>query len=367
MRYLAKARADLPPEQLDGRKQLAADIDPEILEKLRSYGAAALRDSTKRQYQSALNAYLRSGFPLPAEAVDVVRYLEQAEVLRKAKGGGWKSTGKLLSVSACEVVVAALSFYHRQEHYERPDPTRHELVRRALEAIRKQRARPTDKARALSVDELHLMVDAARKTRNQTHRYRDAALLLIGFYGAFRRSELAAVRFEHLRFEDGRGVAIFLPRSKTDPGHGAVVPVPAVGGAYCPVQALQHWLDYARIARGPVLRAIYRWGLMPDKAIGAETVTEILRKPARKAGVNLDKLRSHSLRAGCITETLRADGGLENVAEHARHTSPATTMGYFRRDDKTRLEEAPTRALHQTQEPSPGLVERLKKLLGANA
>ena len=318
-------------------------------------------------YQYAINCYLRSGFPLPAEPLDVARYLEEATVLRKTKGGIWKATDKPLSISSCVVVLSALSFYHRQEHYDRPDPTQHELVRRAMEAIRKERARPLNKARAVSLEELHRMVDAARKNRNETHRYRDAALMLIGFYGAFRRSELVGIRVEHLKFEDGKGVSIFLPKSKTDPGHGASVPIPEQGGEYCPVAALRVWLTFAVIARGPVFRAIDRWGWMPDNAVSADVVTDTLRKYARKAGVSLDKLRSHSLRAGCITETLRADGGLEDVAEHARHRNPSTTLGYYRRDDQTRLEDAPTRLLAQPAPEPVGWVERLKRLFGVAA
>lgn len=358
MKYLAKARADLPPETLKNRTPLV-DIDPQVLDKLRNYGAAALRDSTKRQYQSALNAYLRSGYPLPAQALDVANYLEHAHALRKVKGGGWKATDKPLSISACEVALAALSFYHRQEHFEHPDPTQHELVRRALDTIRKQRAKPKDQARALSLEELHRMVDAARATQNHAHRHRDAALLLVGFYGALRRSELTSIEYAHLRFDTDQGIALFIPRSKTDAGNGAIVPIPATGGTYCPVQAVKHWLDYGKITRGAVFRAIDRWGWMSDTAISPEVVGDILRKHARKANISLDKLRSHSLRAGCITETLRADGGLENIAEHARHSNPTTTMGYYRRDEKTRLAEAPTRALQQNEAQFLG---RLKKL-----
>jgi site-specific recombinase XerD len=129
---------------------------------------------------------------------------------------------------------------------------------------------------------------------------RDRALLLIGFAGAFRRSELVSVTVSDLTFSD-KGVDVFLPRSKTDQeGKGQSVAI-LNGKALRPVDRLEEWLSAAGITEGPIFSRINRGDHLTDEPLSAQTVALIVKRYAEAAGFDVATLSGHSLRAGFIT------------------------------------------------------------------
>jgi site-specific recombinase XerD len=133
------------------------------------------------------------------------------------------------------------------------------------------------------------------------------ALLLLGFAGAFRRSEPVAITVEDLTFSE-EGVDVFLPKSKTDQeAKGQSVAV-LNGKALKPADRLKEWLDASDITSGPIFRRINRGDHLTDEPLTAQTVALIVKRYAEAAGLDFEKLSGHSLRAGFVTSAAQWKG-----------------------------------------------------------
>jgi integrase len=170
---------------------------------------------------------------------------------------------------------------------------------------------------------------------------RDKAMLLLGFAAALRRSELAAVRTEHLALSPD-GLRLLIPRSKSDQeGAGQVV-----GVAYgtrpetCPVRALRSYLAAAGRAladqgrpsplSGPVFRSVDRWGRLGRSAITGRTVANVVKAHAAAAGLDPVLYAGHSLRAGFATSAARAGKSDRSIKKQTRHKTDAMLAEYVR-------------------------------------
>jgi integrase len=245
------------------------------------------------------------------------------------------SLAKTHGTSALRGRVAAIGYHHRRRGVA--FLSTHPVIRETLSGIGRAHGKPVRPAAALtSVEVKRLIATCAEDLRGT----RDRALLLVGFAGAFRRSELVGIDFHHLRFEQG-GVVIHLPRSKADQeAKGVDVTLPrmrdAVTGApseTCPVRALETWLRKAKIRRGAVFRAISVHGHL-ESSLTPRGVHTILRHRASLAKLTVhasERLSPHGLRAGLITEAYLAGAPDEQVAAHTRHGDLSTMRGYRRR------------------------------------
>ncbi|WP_373991726.1 site-specific integrase [Duganella sp. BuS-21] len=162
---------------------------------------------------------------------------------------------------------------------------------------------------------------------------RDKALLLIGFAGAFRRSELVGLRYEDITPYDN-GVELLIRRSKTDQeGAGRTVFIPHARRNRCPVKALTNWLELANISAGPLFRPINRH----DQIVGSNALTPQSVSLVVKASVRMSAgdeaaqmVAGHSLRAEyCTKETI---AGLQpyQIREQSGHKSDVTLARYIR-------------------------------------
>lgn len=135
--------------------------------------------------------------------------------------------------------------------------------------------------------------------------WRDRALLLIGFWRAFRSDELCRLQVEHIQVRAGEGMQLFLPWSKGDRDNlGKTYSAPALA-RLCPVQSYVDWISVAGIARGPVFRGINRWGQLQDTALHPNSVIPLLRAVLKDAGLPAALYSSHSLRRGFATWATR--------------------------------------------------------------
>ncbi|MGH8438579.1 MAG: site-specific integrase [Pseudomonas sp.] len=159
---------------------------------------------------------------------------------------------------------------------------------------------------------------------------RDSALLQVGFFGAFRRSELAALEVRDLQWER-EGLRILLSRSKTDQeGEGLSKAIPYGDGLCCPAQALRRWLDAAQIEQGPLFRRISRWGLVGKAALHEGSVNSILTSRAREVGLLHDlEMSSHSLRRGLATSAHRAGADFLEIKRQGGWRHDGTVHGYI--------------------------------------
>lgn len=163
------------------------------------------------------------------------------------------------------------------------------------------------------------------------HGVRDRALLLAGFAGGFRRSELAALRVEDLETTPD-GLIVRLGRSKTDQeGHGRAVALPY--GSHprtCPVRALSDWLDQAGITAGPVFRAIDRFQLVSGQALHPDSVAYLVKRAAGRVGLVAAEYAGHSLRAGLATQAAMNGAGELAIMKQTGHRSLTTVRKYIR-------------------------------------
>ena len=292
------------------------------------YADDAITAATRAAYQTAwahFSTWCRANGTdpdaLPLDPVLVAAYLAALAATHGA--------------SALRSRVAAIAYHHRRRGFL--FVTTHPVIRETLGGIRRRHPRPVRPAAALTSPEIKQLLATCP---GDLAGIRDRALLLVGFAGAFRRSELVGIDHHHLRFE-ATGVVIHIPRSKADQeGKGAEVSLPRMrdpdtGGpsATCPVAALETWLRRAKIRRGAVFRAITVHGTVEARLTGAG-VRHILLRRAALAKLTVhpsERLSPHGLRAGLITEAYLAGAPDEQVAQHSRHGDLASMRGYRRR------------------------------------
>ncbi|MFN2506486.1 MAG: site-specific integrase [Acidimicrobiales bacterium] len=224
--------------------------------------------------------------------------------------------------------LAAITYIHETSGHP-VSPAKHVRVRELMAGIRRTYGRPLNKRDALTTAQLHTMVaglDLATK-----RGLRDRAILLIGYAGAFRRSELAPLRAEQLR-RRGDGYVVSLVRTKSDQeSHGREVGIPAfAGSSLCPVTALDTWLTAAAISTGPVFRKVTRYDTVTSQALAPSTVALIVKRAASAAAIPPGRLAGHSLRSGHATTAAENGAPDRVIMRQTGHRSVETLEGYIR-------------------------------------
>lgn len=283
---------------------------PQLTLKLSDYLRAALTDNSRRAYQSDLTHFLMWGGSVPATPELVVRYLvAHAEHYSMAT-----LARRLVSIAKAHTSQGLAS------------PTDNELVRLTLRGIRHTHGSAQRKVAPAIKEDILLMVAGLAGTKG----VRDKALLLVGFAGAFRRSELVSLLIsdiEHVKL----GILIHVRRSKTDQaGHGRMVAIPFARGAVCPVLALQEWLEISQITEGPIFRAINRRGDIADSRLTAQSVALVVKERAKAAGLDPSRYAGHSLRAGLVTSAAQAGVSSWKIQQQTGHKSEAMLARYIR-------------------------------------
>lgn len=179
----------------------------------------------------------------------------------------------------------------------------------------------------LTHDLRHIISELPQDLRGR----RDRALLLAGFAGGFRRSELAALRVADLETTPD-GLIVRLGRSKTDQeGQGRPVALPFGSDPQtCPVRALRAWLDQAGITAGPLFRAIDRRGLLSGQALHADSVGYLVKRAAGRAGLETVEYAAHSLRAGLATQAAMNGASELAIMKQTGHRSLTAVRKYIR-------------------------------------
>jgi integrase len=283
----------------------------DVAERVRQLVQAATSANTRRAYRSDLAHFLTNGGALPASAADVAAYL--------ARFGGE------LAVATLARRLAAIGRAHTSQDLK--NPCQAELVRLTLRGIRRTYGRPQRQAQALTKEQIGLIVASLG---NSLRDCRDRALLLVGFYGAFRRSELSAVESKSIAWS-GQGMVINIRKSKTDQERkGRDVAISRGVASICPVRALECWLDASGINEGALFRPIHRVGGISKKALSADAVSVILKRRLKEIGCDPSDYSGHSLRAGFVTEAASAGIPTWKIRRQTGHSSDAMLDRYIR-------------------------------------
>ena len=226
--------------------------------------------------------------------------------------------------------LSALGKMHRFN--DLPWNPAHRDIQGPLQGLLRTHARPVQKAAALTLPMLRqLLATCDRSARGR----RDRALLLFGFAGALRRSELVALQVEDVAVVAG-GLRLRIVRGKTDPtGQGAELGLPR--GKHvetCPLRAFEEWQAVAKRRAGPLFRRISTADRIGDTALHPDAVRRILAHRVRMAGLTLEgfeRLSAHALRVGFITEAYGKGVRDEDIMRHTRHRDLRTMRGYVQR------------------------------------
>jgi len=291
------------------------------LAKAQAYRDAADAPATLRAYASDLRNFEawcgRNGMTaLPASPEVVGAYLAAA-----GEGYAMQTLRRRVAAIARASGVAG-----------HPLDTKHPAIRETLRGIGRTHGSRGRRSAALTTVELRKL---SRVCEPGLAGDRDRALLLIGFAGALRRSELVALDVERLTWSND-GVKLLLEKSKTDKdGEGAEIMI--VFGRRedtCPVRALRRWLDSAAIRSGPVFRKVNKAGRVEARRLSEDAVRQILLRRAAQAGIQgslSEPVTPHGLRAGFITAAYRNGVSDEEIMGHTRHRSLTTMRSYVRR------------------------------------
>lgn len=214
--------------------------------------------------------------------------------------------------------LAAIRLVHLGAGY--PSPHNTIQVTEVMRGIRRDWGKPPDRKAPAVEDEIKKMIDAVETETNKG--LRDRALLLFGFAGAFRRSELVALNTWNLEKRE-EGLKITIEQSKTDQEAQdqviAILRQPS--SSYCPVQALQDWLAVAEIERGALFRRMYRSDKVGGTRLSPQSVAMVIKDYAHKAGLDSARYSGHSLRSGFLTSAARNRASIFKMADQSRHRS----------------------------------------------
>jgi site-specific recombinase XerD len=223
--------------------------------------------------------------------------------------------------------LVAICRAHKEAGHE--PPTRAESVRNQLRAIRRREGTAQNGKTALTVEQLRAMM--ATMPEETLVGKRDRALLLLGFAGAFRRSELVGLDTSDVSLQP-QGLLITLRRSKTDQeGAGRSVGVPqGINAVTCPVRAYQTWIKAAGIQTGPVFRPIDRHGNVGTRRLTGESAAAVVKRSVAAIGLDSDPYAGHSLRAGLVTEAARRGIPEYKIMAQTGHKSRKMLDRYIR-------------------------------------
>ncbi|MBB5061438.1 integrase [Granulicella aggregans] len=227
--------------------------------------------------------------------------------------------------------IAAISRQHREAGFQ--SPTREGSFRQLLAGIRRKNRAPQEAKQALLVQDLfEILRQIPGLGKSEAVEHRDRALLVIGFCGALRRSELVNLDAEDIRSAP-EGIILTLRWSKTDQSaDGVEIGIPkGRKPATCPVTLLRAWIEYAKINTGPIFRPVQQNGKILDRRLTDTSVALIVKRHVGHAGFAAEDFSGHSLRAGLATSAAEAGQNEREIMKQTRHKSEKMVRRYIRK------------------------------------
>ena len=281
------------------------NLELETIKNLRNSKSA----NTLRAYQSDYNDFSlfcsKNGFQaMPTQPKILALYLTHLSSYSK--------------YSTLKRRLASISILHKTKgHYI---DTKHPIIVENLMGIKRTNGTNQKGKKPLLINDLKLLIQAIDMSKEKNIRkIRDKALILIGFSGGFRRSELVDIEYEDVEFVE-EGVKIFVKRSKTDQsGEGMTKAIPYFDNInFCPVKALNKWVVVADLKDGKIFN------------ISDKNVALIIKKYANYAGLDAHKYAGHSLRSGFATSTAESGAEERNIMAMTGHKSTEMVRRYIK-------------------------------------
>jgi site-specific recombinase XerD len=278
-------------------------LELETLKNLKSSKSSNTLRAYKADYKDfALFCVKHSFKPMPSEPKIVSLYLTYLS--------------KTSKFSTLKRRLASISVIHKLSgHYI---DTKHPMITENLMGIKRVKGSYQKAKKPILINDLKEIIDVIDKEKNEKKKYKNRALILIGFAGGFRRSELVAIDYEDLDFVS-EGVKIFIKRSKTDQsGEGMTKGIPYFSNSnYCPVIALKTWIQKAEIKSGKIFD------------ISDKSVALTIKKYTSIAGLDSNKYSGHSLRSGFATSAAELGAEERSIMAMTGHKTTQMVRRYI--------------------------------------
>jgi integrase len=290
-----------------------------LTEQAREFAAAAKSEKTLRAYAADWSDFrewcVGHGLvSMPAAAETVALYLT--------------ARAATLKTSSLARRLTTINRAHQAAGFSSPATMQNAVVSEVWKGIRRTKGTREEGKRPFLTADLKRVI---RKLPDNLQGARDRALLLAGFAGGFRRSELARLEVEDLK-ETPEGLVALLRKSKTDPeGEGRQVALPYGSDPLtCPVRSIRTWMERSGIRSGLLFRSVDQLGVVSAKALCPDSVGWIVKRAAGLAGLNVMEYSGHSLRAGLATQAAMNGAGELAIMKQTGHRSLATVRRYIR-------------------------------------
>lgn len=287
----------------------------ELEARARDYELRSKSNNTWKAYRSDLRHFgrwceYRGLVSMPAEPETLRLYLTD-------------HAGRL-SISTLRRRLAAISEAHAAAKV--PNPTRSETVKFVWEGMRRTHAAAPRQKDAAVTEVVATLVKPLGASLDDV---RDRAIILTGFAGAMRRSEISALDARDVT-ETAEGLKVQVRQSKTDQeGVGAIVGITyGSNPPTCPVRAWRAWVEAAGIEDGPAFRRLARGRVTPERLSG-DGVARMIKRRARAAGLAPDLFSGHSLRSGFATTAARAGVAEHKIMAQGRWVTSSAMRGYI--------------------------------------
>jgi site-specific recombinase XerD len=278
-------------------------LELETLKNLKSSKASNTLRAYKADYKDFVRFCIKHGFKsMPTDPKILSLYLTHLSQTSK--------------FSTLKRRLASISVIHRLSGQY--IDTKHPMITENLMGIKRVKGSYQKAKKPILINDLKSIVNVIDKDKNEKNKIKSRALILIGFAGGFRRSELVDIDYEDLDFVP-EGVKIFVKRSKTDQsGEGMTKGIPHFSNSdYCPVISLKNWIEKSEIKSGKIFN-------MSDKSV-ALTV----KKYTALAGLDPNKYSGHSLRSGFATSAAELGAEERSIMAMTGHKTTQMVRRYI--------------------------------------
>jgi len=279
-------------------------------------------NNTIRAYKSDFKDFglfcAQNGFKsLPSEAKVISLYLTHLST-------------KDIKMSTLKRRLVSIGVIHRLKgHYL---DTKHPIIIENILGIKRRKGSIQKGKKPLLINNLKTIINVIDQyNKNEMIKLRDRSIILMGFSGGFRRSEIVSLDCDDLDFVT-EGLKINLKKSKTDQfGEGLVKGLPYFdNNQYCPVLSLKNWIEASNISSGPLFRRFTKSSKLSENRLTDQTVALLIKKYLKLAGINNKDYSGHSLRSGFATSAAESGAEERSIMAMTGHKSTEMVRRYIK-------------------------------------
>ncbi len=210
--------------------------------------------------------------------------------------------------------------------------TKHPIIVENLMGIRRVKGSIQKGKKPILINHLKLIINVIdQQNIEEVKKLRDKSIILIGFGGGFRRTELISIDYEDLDFVS-EGLKITIKKSKTDQfGEGMIKGLPYFNKEiYCPVANLKKWLEISKIKSGAIFRRFSKGSSLTDKRLTDQSVVLLMKEYLKLAGIENESYAGHSLRSGFATAAADSGADERSIMSMTGHKSTQMVRRYIK-------------------------------------